>query len=206
MHQTRQQVSKRIPISRKGTKYVARAANDPSNAVPVVIAVRDMLKLARTAREVNEMIKQKLLKINGRVVYHPNESVKLFYLLEAGKTYSLQLLPTGKFGFIETKDTTHRLVKVIGKKKITGNKTQLHLHDGTNLISTDKINIGDSLYIDLSSKIKKHLPLEKGKSIFIIAGKYQGNTAKVETVEGKIVTITIDGGKKTVANRSVIVQ
>jgi ribosomal protein S4E len=52
MHQTRQQATTRLPITRKGTKYVARASSDLENSVPVVIAMRDILKLAKTKREV----------------------------------------------------------------------------------------------------------------------------------------------------------
>ena len=78
MHLIREEVTKKIPIKRKGTKYVARAASHVTNSVPVVIAVRDMLHFARTSAEVKHMIHTKLLKINGRLVRDLNESIKLF--------------------------------------------------------------------------------------------------------------------------------
>ena len=56
MHLTRAQASNKIPIPRKGSKYVARPLMNLKDSVPVVIAVRDMLKLARTAKEVKKMI------------------------------------------------------------------------------------------------------------------------------------------------------
>ena len=112
MHQTRAQVDKKIPIRRKGTKYVARARSHERSSVPVVIAIRDILGLAHTTREVKKMINQKLIKINGKAVKDPRESIKLFNILEADKAYRLSISPKGKFYFEEAKEKT-RLCKVI---------------------------------------------------------------------------------------------
>ncbi|MBX4211854.1 hypothetical protein KW787_00150 [Candidatus Pacearchaeota archaeon] len=191
MHQTRQETSTRLPIPRKGTKYVARAIESVQNSVPVVIAVRDMLKLARTAKEVREMIKEKLLKINGRTVYDYRESIKLFHIFEAGKSYQLTLLTTGKFAFEETK-SHERLCKVVGKKLVSKGKVQLHLHDGSTLISPGNVKVGDSFYIDFAGKIKKHVSLEKGKSAFVFSGRYKGMKGKIEGVKDHVVSIKFD--------------
>ena len=108
MHQTRQEATTRLPIERKGTKYIARASSDLENSVPVIIALRDILKLAKTKKEVKKMIIQKMLKINGREVIDQNESIKLFNLFEADKAYVLKLSQTRKFFFEETKDSKGR--------------------------------------------------------------------------------------------------
>ena len=111
MHLTRQQITTKLPISRKGTKYIARAASHQDESVSTLLAVRDMLKLARTAKEVRKMVQEKMLKINGKAVMDLHESIKLFNLFEAGKVYRLSLLPTKKFTFeeISTKDATKEL-------------------------------------------------------------------------------------------------
>lgn len=205
MHQTRQQSSTRLPIERKGTKYVARALSHPENSIPVVIAVRDILKLAKTKKEVKKMINQKILKINGRDVIDHNESVSLFNVLEAGKTYVLKLSPTRKYFLEETKDGKERLCKVVGKKLVSGNKVQLNLHDGTNLLGDNKIKIGDSLYLDFSCKIKKHVSLEKGKEVFVTAGRYEGQSGKVSDVQDKKVIVKFKEGSSTLDIESIIV-
>ena len=64
MHLKRQEAITKLPIPRKGTKYVARALSHLDNSVPVVIAVRDMLRLARTTSEVKKMIHEKIFKLN----------------------------------------------------------------------------------------------------------------------------------------------
>ncbi|MEO0238267.1 MAG: hypothetical protein ABIN35_08560, partial [candidate division WOR-3 bacterium] len=66
-----------------GTKYVVRAIDNPNNSVPVLVAVRDILKLARSAREVQKMINSKILKINGRPVKDWHETIKLFNIFES---------------------------------------------------------------------------------------------------------------------------
>lgn len=188
MHQTRKELSIKYPVPKKGTKYVARASSSLQDSVPVVVAVRDILHLASTTKEVQKMINQKLLKINGRTVRDFHESIRLFNIFEADKAYKLTLLPTGKFSFEETKEK-ERLCKVIGRKILSGNVVQLNLHDGTNVLSKEKINIGDSLYLDFSGKIKSHIVVEKGKNAFIMAGRYIGLEGKIESVSEKKVSV-----------------
>ncbi len=204
MHLKRQEAITKLPIPRKGTKYIARALSDIQNAVPVVIAVRDMLKLARTAKEVNGLIHRKMLKINGRVVRNKRESIKLFNLFEADKTYFLSLLPTGKFFFEEAKHKDIRLCKVINRTSIKNNLIQVNLHDGSNVISKDKILVGDSLYIDLEGKIKKHLTLEKGKEAMVIKGKYMGLKGKIDSSKENKVVIHLKDKLVTLDKMGVI--
>jgi len=185
MHLKRNKAAKKLPIPRKGTTFVARASSHIKNSVPVLIALRDMLKLARNAREVKKMINQKLIKINGRTVKDVRESIKLYNILQADKAYVLTLSSTKKFYLEETKDKEKRLCKVTGKTRTKNNKIQLNLHDGSNVLSDDKINIDDSLYLDLSGKIKENIPLEKGKDIIVLFGRYMGYKGKIKSIEGK---------------------
>ncbi len=195
MYLKRQKAIIKLPIERKGTKYIARAASNLNNSIPVVIAIRDMLKLAKTSGEVKKMINQKIIKINGKPVKDLKESIQLFGLLEAGKTYVLSLLPTGKFVFEEAKEKNIRVCKIINRTLVKGNNLQLNLHDGTNILSKDKITIGDSIHLDLSGKIKKHIPLEKGKEVMILSGKYAGLRGKIYSLEGKKASIIINEKK-----------
>lgn len=206
MHLKRQEAAIKLPIPRKGTTYIARALSHTNISVPVVIAVRDMLKLARTSKEVKEMINQKLLKINHRSVEDLRESIQLFNLFEAGKTYVLTLLPTGKFVFEEAKDPSIRLCKIINKTLIKKNKIQLNLHDGSNIISDGKYSIGDSLFLDSQNKIKKHISLQKEKQVLIASGKYIGLKGKIISIEGKTASIHLPHKEKHVQlNQSQVV-
>jgi len=194
MHLTRKESSTKLPIERKGTKYIARASSHIDNSVPVVIAVRDMLNLAKTANEVKKIIQQKILKINGRPVKDYRESILLFNIFEAGKTYELSILPTKKFFFKETKNRDSRLCKVVSKRLIKKGLTQLNLHDGSNVITKDKISVGDSVYLDFQGKIKKHMSIAKDKEAFIFSGRYAGQQVKITDLDDKKVKVKINGG------------
>jgi len=178
-----------MPIERKGTKYVVRAASHPNDSVPVLIAVRDILGLAKTAREVKHMIKQKMLKLNGRHVLDNKESIKLLNVFEADKDYILSLIPTKKFSLEETKEKEGRVTKVINKRLVGKGIFQLNLHDGSNVQTKEKINVNDSLFLDFSGKIKKVIPLEKGKEVLVYKGKYLGHKGKIESVSEDSISI-----------------
>jgi small subunit ribosomal protein S4e len=190
MHQTRAQTTTKIPIPRKGTKFVARSFGDLQNSVPVVVAVRDMLKLAQTSAEVKKMINKKSLKINGKEVKDARDSIRLFNVLEADKTYVLTLTDNGRFALEESK-SKDRMCKVINKTILRGKITQLNLHDGSNVISKDKVAVQDTLYLGLDGKISKHVSLEKGKECFVISGKYLGKKGKIESVENGTAKVKI---------------
>ena len=112
---------------------------------------------------------------------------------------------TGKFSFQQT-SSSDRLCKVIGKKLLNKNKIQISLHDGTNFISQDKISIGDSIYLDKSNKVKKHVSLADNKEVFIISGKYTGLKGKINSIEGSKVGITLDEEKREAQlNKSQVV-
>jgi len=202
-HQTRNKSTIKLPIRRKGTKYVAKALSHSYDSVPVVIAVRDMLHLASTAKEVRHLIKEKVLKINGRPVRDYRESIRLFNILEAGKIYVLTILPTGRFAF-EPSEKQERLCKVINKKLISGNRIQINLHDGSNIITKEKISVGDSVYLSPDGKIKSHVSLEKGKKVFIMSGKYIGFTGVINSMKDNLVNISLDSHDTVIGKEQVV--
>jgi small subunit ribosomal protein S4e len=202
-HQKRNELIKRIPIPRKGTTYIARANSHNSNAVPVVIAVRDMLKLARTSKEVKHMIKEKQLMINGKDVKDIHDSIKLLNVFKADKPYILSLTKTGRFTFIDHKEK-QRPCKVVNKKILKGNKAQLNLHDGTNILSEDKVNTQDTIFLDSQGKLAKHVPLEKGANVFILEGKYSGHEGKVESIENGTAKVKLEDKTAELDKRRII--
>ena len=87
MHQTRNEVIRALPLPRKGTKYVAYALRHNSTSVSIVVAIRDMLKLASTSKEVKGMIHNKALKINGKPAKDLHDPINLFSIFHADKNY-----------------------------------------------------------------------------------------------------------------------
>lgn len=192
MHQTRQEISRKLPLPRRGTKYVVRASSHISNSVPVIIALRDMLHVAHTTREIKELVRQKSVTLNGKPVRDYKESIRIFNILGAGREYILTLLKTGKFTFKEASLKEGRLCKIIGKSIIKKGALQYHLHDGTNVISLKPLKIEDSVYLDKDNKILKHISLEKGAKAMIIKGSYIGEEAKIISCKKNIASVQIN--------------
>jgi len=203
MYLTRSKTLKRIPISRKGTKYLAKALNHSNEGVSVVVAIRDMLRLAKTSKEVKLMVKQRLLKLNGKIVKDCKEGICLFNILDADKRYRLTILETGRLSFEEIKDSS-RIAKVIGKTNIKGNVMQVNFHDGTNILTKEKIRVGDSVELDFNNKIEKVNKIEKGKNIFVISGRSIGSKGKINEIEMKKVKVQL-GGREVVLDNSHLV-
>ena len=204
MHQSRAETIRAAPIARKGTQYIARPANHASRGVSVVMALRDMLKLARTSKEVEMMVRAKGIKLNGRVVKNLHESVKLFNILEADQKYSLELLPTGRFIFEPTKSSS-RLCKIIGKKVLNHGVMQYNLHDGTNFISKEKHSVGETVEVDLENKVKKVHKMEKGKQIFVFDGRSAGQKGTIHNIEGRKIDVKFENRSVTLDSRHVMV-
>lgn len=204
MHQTRAAINKRIPVPRKGTRYLVRTKDHPAISVSVLIATRDMLHLTKTLRETKYLIHTKKLKINGRLVRDYRQPIRLLSLFETDKKYKLTLLPTGKFSLEESNDST-RIAKVIGKRLVRGNKVQVSLHEGTSVLTTKEITVGDSVVLTQDNEIKEIKPLKKGSKVMIISGKSSGSHGVVSHVENGAVTISIGGRDVTLNGEHVIV-
>jgi len=197
MHTTRNELIRGIPLPKKGTKYIAHALRFSKSNVPVVIALRDMLHLASTMKEVKQMVHKKMIKINGKVVVDLHQPIPLFGILHADKNYRLSVLTSGRFNFEEAHDL-NRVTKVIGKVILSGGVIQYCLHDGTNIISKENISVGDTLYVDFENKIKKHVALDKGKSVFIISGNNLGMKGVVSARDGRQITLKLNDHKENV--------
>ena len=198
MHQKRQITTTKLPILRKGTKYIARAKSHLSNSVPTIIAIRDVLKLAKTSKEVKSMINKKLLKINGRAVKDLNESIKFFNVFDAGKSLRLTILPTGRFSFESNPHKDSRVCKVVDKRLIKKGLTQLNLHDGSNIVTKEDIKVNDSVILDFNGKLKSIIKAEKGKQVFAFSGKYQGLHGKIESLSNNKASVKFNNKENLV--------
>lgn len=205
MHLTRSEIGRVTPIPRKGTRYIARPLAYTTTSVTVLAAVRDMLQIARTAHEVEEMIKEKKLKINGRVVRDVREPLTLLSLFEADKLYVVSLLPTGRFTLKPTK-THHRIAKIINKKLMKKGIVQVNLHDGTNILTKEKMGVGDSLEMDEKLTILRVIPLKVGAHVLVSSGRNVGSVGTVTHLEGETVTLTIDGRNVSLKRTQVVAQ
>lgn len=204
-------------IPRKKDPYVVAPLPGPhakARCIPLVIMLRDMLKIAQTAAEAKRILTAGMVAVDGTVRRKGGFPVGLMDVVGIGEE-RYRVLP-GKNGLylhpISREEAAFKLCRIVDKTS-AGAQTQLNLHDGRNmLLESDGYKTGDTIVYDLGKKsIKEVLTLRKGAVAVIARGK---NAGKVGAVEGLIVTksaqpnivnIIIGGRKYSVPRNYVFV-
>lgn len=185
---------KNWPVKKKDTTFIVRPRGPHKfkESIPLLIIIRDMLKLGNNSRESEKIAKAGKILINNRIIKDIKFTVGMFdriSISEIGKYYEL-VFEDKKFVLkeIDKGKALKKVCKVIRKKILNKNKMQIGLHGGrTFLVEKEKIKVGDSVILNLeSNKIEKIIAIEKGANCVIIRGKNIGKTGKIiELEEGK---------------------
>jgi small subunit ribosomal protein S4e len=201
MHKKIQIVSKKWAIPRKKRTYLA--VPNHTNDMPIVVVIRDILKLADNRKEVKKILNSGSVLINERIVRDEKHPACLLDILTIGdKKYKVSLSKKGKFEISETKEAAGH-EKVIGKKLLKGGKIQVNLASGRNILTDKKIGVGDSIII--KGKNIEVSKLEKGANVLILGGKHAGHVGKVKEIEGKIARISFEGQDINVLKKLIMV-
>jgi len=193
MHLKRNSAGNFWPIPRKGTKYVAVATHNKKNAIPLIIVMRDVLKIVKNKKELKILLNENKVLINNKKIREINYPIEIFDVLSLsdGRNYKAIVSKNKKIFFEEIKESEahYKIYKILDKILLKKGIIQLKLNQGRNILYNKKANVGDSVIIDLKeNKIKEVIPLEKGREAFVIKGKHAG-------VKGKIQEIIHRGGK-----------
>jgi len=196
-HLKRQKAPKNWPIHRKGTKYVVRPNFNIEKGIPVLIILRDILKVAQNRKDVKKIINAKQILLNNKLVKDEKNNVLLFDILSiipTKKFYRMELSDKGKFDIkeINIKDAGKKIAKIINKKIIKGKKVQLNLSDGRNFLSDLKCNVKDSVLINLEKKnIETIIPLKEKAKAIVFEGKHAGEIGIINKIKNKTAEVKI---------------
>jgi small subunit ribosomal protein S4e len=212
-HMKRHLAPKRWPINRKGTTFVVNPKFNPKRGIPVLIILRDILKVCQNRKEAKKAINAKKILLNNKPIKKDKNSALLFdtiSLVPSKKYYRICLSIKGKYDLeeISEKELNYKISKIIDKKIIKGKKVQFNLRDGNNFLSDLKCKIGDSVLIDFKNKkIEKCFPLKDKVKIIIIEGKYAGKKGIIEKLklERKIAKLNIEGKEVNVLIKQIMV-
>ncbi len=211
MHQKRLSMNKLWPIPKKGKKFVVVPRNNGKLGIPVLVAMRDILKHVETRKELKKVLLEGKIEVNGYPIKDERYSLVLFDSLSIpvlNKYYKVSLSKSGKIIFEESneKEANRKITKVVNKKLLSENKMQFNMIDGINIISKEKINICDSVIINLKDKkIEKILPIKEKSEIIIIKGKHLGHKGKVLKISNGIVKISLDSGEVNLNKDAIMV-
>ncbi len=204
MHLKRQKIPKIWPLARKGTKYVVRANFNLKEGIPILVALRDMIKIAQNRKEVKRALHNKHILLNNKVVRNEKNSLTLFDKLTISplkKHYKLNLSKFGKFEFEEIKESEvyHKISKIVDKKILKGKKIQLNLSGGRNFLSDIKCNVNDSVTVDFKQgKIIKCLPLAQKAKVIVFAGKHTGVRGIINKIKTERKMAELEANKKKI--------
>jgi len=216
MHLKRIAMPKSWPIQRKANKFIIgiRGPHSKKLSLPLLVVLRDMLKLVRNAKEAKKVLQEGNVLVDNRIIKDMKFSIGLFdriYIKKIDASFSMYLTKKGKLvveridkGRLYTKPS-----KIINKRVLKRNKMQINLWDGRNfLVSDKKFSTGDSIIIDLKNKkIKDCLKLCDGAYVLIMGGRHKGSSGKVTKVieEKKEVEILVDKNTFRVSKENIFI-
>jgi small subunit ribosomal protein S4e len=175
-------------IPKKGTKFVPVATHNAKTSVPLLVVMRDILKLAQNKKELQKILNAKQIIVNNKEIRETNYPIGLFDIITLPgmkKHYRSMLSKQKKMVFeeISDKESATRPYRVEGKKILPKKKFQLNLSSGSNVLSEEKAKVGDSVILNLKTKkVLEVLPMKKGQTAYVIEGKYAGRQGKIEDI------------------------
>jgi len=217
------------PIPVKEHVWAPRPSPGPHSlerSIPLLIVLRDVLKLAETAKEVKYIVRSGAVKVDGVVRKDFKFPVGLMDVIEIEKeNLVFRLLPRGNKLLdlvpIPEEEKFFKLCRIENKRTVRGGHIQLNLHDGTNVLVrvSDPKNPVEDVYktfdvikISLPDRhIVEHYPFEIGNLALVISGRKLGRVGKIAEVKGgpmreyKIVTLEDENGEFDVGYLTVFV-
>lgn len=186
-HNKRHSMPSNWPLARKGNVYFVNSNHSQYSAIPLLVALRDVLQIAKTAKEVRLMQLANEVLVNDKVRKEPQFPVQVFDVLnlpKLGKNYRLEVAGKKlKFNEVSGKEASKKIVKSIGKVQISKNIVQINLEDGSNFLIKENFAVGDSAVLNLKErKIEKILPMKEGSKVLVVAGKHSGKNGKIKEV------------------------
>lgn len=182
-------------IPRKGTKWVKRPAPGPhaqDQSMPLLLILRDVRKLARSAREARILLRDGKVKVDGKVVKDLSRGLGLMDTISFGaplnEQFRVLMDKLGRLTLISIPDreSAMKLGRVRFKHAVRGGRVEVTLHDGRNILTAadSPWHVGDSVKIELpTQKVVGHIPLAPGHLAYISAGSHVGEVARVDHVE-----------------------
>ncbi|MCK4652572.1 MAG: 30S ribosomal protein S4e [Methanosarcinales archaeon] len=190
-HQKRLSVPKSWNIPRKTNKFVVKSAPGPhseSKSIPLLVALRDMLKLANSSKEVKRILHDGSAMVDGNIVRDYRFPVGLFDVITIPKintSYRVLLDRKQRIMLHEVTDSGIKLYRIKNKTNVKGGATQLNLHDGSNIISDEfSYRTSDSVLVSIPErKVLQHLMYKPGNLALITGGAHSGELATIKEIK-----------------------
>ncbi len=188
-HQKRIAAPTTWPIKRKTHHWVVGANAGPHSkqtGIPLLVVVRDMLKIANTGKEAKVIINEGNIFVDGTQRTNYKHMVGLFDIVSIPATdeyYRVLFDSRNKFKLYKEDANALKLCRINNKTILKQGAVQLNLHDGSNILASNEYNTIDTVVLDSKDrKIIKHIPYKQGNLAMIIGGEHSGEIGKIKQI------------------------
>ena len=177
-------------ISRKTHAWAVKSSPGPhygSRSIPLLLVMRDILKLANSSREVKKILHDGNVLVDGIVRRDYKFPVGVFDVITIPKidsSYRVLMDAKQRISLIKISDSEVKLCRIDDKTIVKGGNTQLNFHDGSNIISDEySYHTFDSVILSLPErKVLKHLIYKPGSLALIIGGAHSGELGTISDI------------------------
>lgn len=169
--------------------YAPRSSSGPHKlreSLPLIVFLRNRLKYALTGREVNAILMQRLVQVDGKVrtdQTFPAGFMDVISLPKTGENFRLVYDVKGRFAIhrITEEEAQYKLGRVrrveLGKKGIPYVVT----HDGRTIRYPDpEIKVNDTVKINIATgKIESFIKFETGNLVMVTGGRSLGRVGVI---------------------------
>lgn len=192
-HLKRLAAPRTLRLHRKEEKWTIRSSPGPhalDKSIPLGLIVREYLDLCDTYKESSRIIANGEISVDGIVRKNHKFScgfMDVISIPKLKKDFRVLLDRRGNLTLVDipSENAEWKLCRIEDKTITKGNKIQLNLHDGRNIIvKKDEYKTRDVLKFSLSDKkITEVYPFDKGTVAMIIGGSHSGQIANIVDVE-----------------------
>ena len=186
---------------------VPRGAHPQDKCIPLVVVLRDLLKIADNSREARSVITSGKIIVDGNVCRDMKRGIGLFDVIEIPdlkKAYRMIIRGKPRLIEIPVEEAKKKLCRVTGKTVLKKGKLQLNLHDGKNIITDVKdYSVNDSVLLSLpDQKISENVKFGPGCLVMI----NNGSVVKLKNViRGLHRKMVLDDGKEIPLKNFIVV-
>jgi small subunit ribosomal protein S4e len=187
--------SRKLKIPRKTNFWSVTptpATHSKQDSIPLLIVLRDYLKLGDKEREITRILNNNMVKVDGRIVRDRRFPVGFMDVLSIKTLESEYIIMYDRKGKLVTRINSAdnngvKLFKVVGKTIVGTDKIQLGFHDGKTIVTDRKdINTSDVLLMKIPDlEIVNVLKMADGDKVFITGGSHVGELATIKSIEVK---------------------
>jgi len=194
-HQKRIAAPRSWRIERKTAYWTVKPRPGPhpgDRSMPLLLIVRDMLKLADNSKEAKRILHEGNILVDGKQRKDHKFPVGIFDILSIpaiGANYMVLLDKKGKLSLVAlgAEEASRKLCRVNNKTVIKGGVIQLNMYDGRNILPSNglgaEIKTHDSIMISLESdEILQRFAYKEGSKVMVIGGKHSAQTGEIEEI------------------------